>query len=152
MEKQGADLKVVKPSPRKDKDWLTRSDHCFAQSTDLHRSDVEAYMEILNRSMSQIRSTPLEHIRSLLLLHDHNGATPISDAERARLTGILLWRPRLLSGSAATSMIDYALLPQEPEENFPRSTGNRKTGNIPVLRSLRINNTAPLRSTPRGSA
>jgi hypothetical protein len=111
IEKQGADLKVVRPSARKDKQWLARSDHCFTQFAALHQSAVDTYIDVLAFSKSKVGSIPLDHVRNLLLLYEHDDKTPISDAERARLTGAYSTGPRLRSGPAPTSVIGYAPLP-----------------------------------------
>ena len=145
MEKQGADLKLVRPPPRKDKQWLARSDHCFAQFADLHRTAVDAYLEILAHSKSKEGIIPREHMRNLLLQHDHNGRTPISDAERTRLTEAHPLGPRPRSGFSPTPLVAYAPLPQEPEEKFSWLTASRRGHNVPDLQSLRKNTTTPQR-------
>jgi hypothetical protein len=141
--KQGADLKGIRPPPRKDKQWLARSDHCFAQIATLHRSAVEGCIEVLAHSKSKVGLMPVEHMRNLLLLHEHNGWTQMSDAERARLTGSHQSGLQPRSGSGPTSSIGYAPLPQEPEEKFSRSTASRRRRKVPDLQYSRRNTTTP---------
>jgi hypothetical protein len=120
MERKASGLKVVRPSPRRDKNWLVRSDASYSQLADVHRIAVDAFIDTLINTEHKMKSLQPALIRNLLLRQESDGKTPISNSERARLTGSDRATPALLAETLSSSLSDsrHIPLPQQPEDKF----------------------------------